>query len=108
MNRPLSATRAPSRPKPAEGGPNEVDLHDQPSRGTGQVSFSGHETFTLRHGWLKKAVEAVAADAQIFSNDDAMVALGVGKIWFAERFGIGRLRRTRLKKSPEPAVRTYE
>jgi Protein of unknown function (DUF4007) len=79
MNRPLSATRAPSRPKPAEGGPNEVDLQDQPSRGTGQVSFSGHETFTLRHGWLKKAVEAVAADAQIFANDDAMVALGVGK-----------------------------
>jgi hypothetical protein len=50
-----------------------------PARGTGQVSFSGHETFTLRHGWLKKGVDALAVDAEIFAKDDAMVELGVGK-----------------------------
>jgi len=52
---------------------------DEPTRGTGVVSFSGHETFTLRHGWLKKAVDAVQADRQIFVKDRAMVDLGVGK-----------------------------
>jgi len=52
---------------------------EPPSRGTGIVSFSGHETFTLRHGWLKKAIDAVARNPQIFANDGAMVELGVGK-----------------------------
>lgn len=55
------------------------DGRDQPSRGTGTVSFSGHETFTLRHGWLKKAVDAVRADPKVFVNENAMVDLGVGK-----------------------------
>lgn len=41
--------------------------------------FSGHETFTLRYGWLTKAIRLVREDAQGFSRDDAMVALGVGK-----------------------------
>lgn len=48
-------------------------------RGTGLVSFSGHETFTLRHGWLKKAIDAVTVDPHIFVKDTAMVELGVGK-----------------------------
>lgn len=48
-------------------------------RGTGLVSFSGHETFTLRHGWLKKAIDAVSVDSHIFAKDAAMVELGVGK-----------------------------
>jgi hypothetical protein len=52
---------------------------DEPTRGTGVVSFSGHETFTMRHGWLKKAIDAVRSDAHIFVNDSAMVELGVGK-----------------------------
>ncbi len=43
------------------------------------VSFSGHETFTLRHGWLKKAVDAVQTDPHAFMKDTAMVHLGVGK-----------------------------
>ena len=55
------------------------DDRDQPLRGTGTVSFSGHETFTLRHGWLKKAVDAVRADPKVFVNENAMVDLGVGK-----------------------------
>lgn len=42
-------------------------------------SFSGHETFVFRYTWLKKAVDAVAADPQVFTKDDAIVTLGVGK-----------------------------
>ena len=49
------------------------------SRSTGTVSFSGHETFVCRHGWLKKALDEVVRDPAFFSSDDAMVALGVGK-----------------------------
>ena len=56
-----------------------VRIEPAPTRGTGLVSFSGHETFTLRHGWLKKALDAVGQDAHIFTKDNAMVELGVGK-----------------------------
>jgi hypothetical protein len=41
--------------------------------------FAGHETFTLRYGWLKKAVDATSDDPLIFTRDDALVSLGVGK-----------------------------
>src|SRR4051812_24955003 len=48
--------------------------------------FSGHETFPLRYGWLKKAFDAVAASADDISNkrtvfraDDAIARFGVGK-----------------------------
>lgn len=47
--------------------------------------FSGHETFPLRYGWLKKAYDAVADDRenpdnkQIFLNDEAIARFGVGK-----------------------------
>jgi hypothetical protein len=41
--------------------------------------FAGHETFTLRYAWLKKAVDAVSEDPQVFTRDDALVTLGVGK-----------------------------
>lgn len=46
--------------------------------------FSGHETFPLRYGWLKKAVEAIHAagedanSATVFS-DDAIARFGVGR-----------------------------
>ena len=45
--------------------------------------FTGHETFTLRHGWLKKAYDA-AKDAEVdgrsvFLQDDAVARFGVGK-----------------------------
>lgn len=47
--------------------------------------LSGHETFPLRYGWLKKAVDA-AADAQaagrgesVFLAEDAIARFGVGK-----------------------------
>jgi hypothetical protein len=44
-----------------------------------KVSFSGHETFVFRYGWLKKAVDAVLRKPNVFTSDDAMVVLGVGK-----------------------------
>jgi hypothetical protein len=43
------------------------------------VSFSGHETFPFRYPWLKKGFDAVAVDDSIFSHDEAMTRLGVGK-----------------------------
>jgi hypothetical protein len=46
---------------------------------TESASFSGHESFPLRYGWPKKCVDAVAARPDIFTHDDAMVVLGVGK-----------------------------
>jgi len=52
---------------------------ERPMRTTRIVSFSGHETFTLRHGWLKKAIDAVHENPHIFVSDTAMVELGVGK-----------------------------
>lgn len=47
--------------------------------------FSGHETFPLRYGWLKKVFDAVyATDDQpenksVFTGDDAIARFGVGK-----------------------------
>ncbi len=79
MSKPVSKTE---RLRGTASGPTVLERDetpDQPSRGTGMVSFSGHETFTLRHGWLKKAVDAVQTDPQVFMKDTAMVELGVGK-----------------------------
>jgi hypothetical protein len=44
-----------------------------------RLSFSGHETFVFRHAWLKKAVDAVGEDPEVFTRDSAIVTLGVGK-----------------------------
>lgn len=44
-----------------------------------KIKFSGHQTFTFRHGWLEKGVRGVAAQPDLFSRDDALVTLGVGK-----------------------------
>jgi len=43
--------------------------------------FSGHETFPLRHLWLRKAFDAVegGADRTVFTEPDAIVRFGVGK-----------------------------
>ena len=47
--------------------------------------FSGHETFPLRYGWLKKAYDAVSEragdrDSKVaFTRDDAIARFGVGK-----------------------------
>ena len=42
-------------------------------------TFSHHETFHLRYGWLKKAYDQVEKDNRIFAQDDATISLGVGK-----------------------------
>ena len=47
--------------------------------GNERVSFSGHETFPFRYTWLRKAVQAVEADGNVFNREDAMVRFGVGK-----------------------------
>ena len=50
-----------------------------------QPRLSGHETFPLRYGWLKKAFDAVAAsddsvtDRSVFHTDDAIARFGVGR-----------------------------
>ena len=47
--------------------------------------FSGHQTFTLRYGWLKKAFDAVTLternneNKSIFLDDDSIARFGVGK-----------------------------
>ena len=48
--------------------------------------FSGHETFPLRYGWLKKVHDAVRENEQqgvdgkqVFSSEDAIARFGVGK-----------------------------
>lgn len=47
--------------------------------------LSGHETFPLRYGWLKKAFDAIEAtesdpeNKSVFLRDDAIARFGVGK-----------------------------
>ncbi len=47
--------------------------------------FSGHETFPLRYGWLKKAYDAVdefrddSDNKVVFTSDEAIAYFGVGK-----------------------------
>ena len=46
--------------------------------------FTGHETFHMRYGWLKKAFDKIKeagdkASTQVFSDGDAIARFGVGK-----------------------------
>ena len=43
-----------------------------------KIGFSGHETFVCRHFWLKKGYDFIKS-GHSFSQDDAVVRLGVGK-----------------------------
>lgn len=43
-----------------------------------RFSFSGHETFTCKSLWLKKGFDFLETD-HLFTDDDAVVTLGVGK-----------------------------
>ena len=44
------------------------------------ISFTGHDTFPLRHGWLEKAYHAIdLKHKNPFTADDAIVQFGVGK-----------------------------
>ncbi|HYC06238.1 MAG TPA: DUF4007 family protein [Azospirillaceae bacterium] len=51
-----------------------------------RLQFAGHDTFPLRYGWLKKAVDAVGevegrgGDTNaVFTSDSAIAAFGVGR-----------------------------
>lgn len=46
-----------------------------------QISFSGHDSFPLRHGWLEKAYSVVESDRDTnpFTSQDSIVKFGVGK-----------------------------
>jgi hypothetical protein len=57
----------------------EAPLGTAASTAEPRYRFSGHQTFPFRYPWLPKAVRAVSRDQAIFSRDDAMVTLGVGK-----------------------------
>ena len=46
---------------------------------TSKPTFGGHEKFVFRDGWIKKGVDAALAEPGIFSDDQALVVLGVGK-----------------------------
>ena len=41
--------------------------------------FTGHETFPFRYTWLPKGVQGVEKHGELFTLDEAMVILGVGK-----------------------------
>ena len=42
-------------------------------------TIGGHEKFVFRYAWLKKGVDVLLKDATLFTNDEALVILGVGK-----------------------------
>jgi hypothetical protein len=42
-------------------------------------TFGGHEKFVFRHGWLKKGVDALKDNPQVFTQEEALATLGVGK-----------------------------
>lgn len=44
-----------------------------------KYKFSGHQTFAFRYGWLEKGVQGVTEFPDLFSREDALVTLGVGK-----------------------------
>ncbi|HMN14268.1 MAG TPA: DUF4007 family protein, partial [Bellilinea sp.] len=52
---------------------------------TYRPQFSGHETFPLRYGWLKKGFDAIHESQEsqknksLFTDDEAIARFGVGK-----------------------------
>lgn len=76
--------------------------------------FSGHETFPLRHGWLKKAYDAVEAtegDAEnksVFLGDDAIARFGVGKNMVASMRHWGSAAGILTESQGSPVIRTTE
>lgn len=63
-----------------------------------QFRFSGHETFAFRYPWIAKGVSSVEMDSQIFSQDSAIIELGVGRNMVSSiRYWCEALRLIRLK-----------
>lgn len=46
---------------------------------TERYSFSGHETFPFRYSWLPKGMRHLRENPELFSDDEAIVTLGLGK-----------------------------
>jgi hypothetical protein len=62
--------------------PNRPQVKAEKSRKKMHAAYriSGHETFPFRYTWLPKAVRGLTKNPRLFSDEDeAMVALGVGK-----------------------------
>lgn len=49
------------------------------SRAAMKYKFSGHQTFAFRYGWLEKGVRGLLDHPDLFTREDALVLLGVGK-----------------------------
>lgn len=41
--------------------------------------FGGHEKFVFRYGWLKKGIDAIKDNPLVFTDEEALTTLGVGK-----------------------------
>ncbi len=52
-----------------------LNMSSPPTKST----FGGHEKFAFRDGWLKKGIDVALDDPTVFSKNDALVVLGVGK-----------------------------
>lgn len=53
----------------------ELNAPFSPAQGT----FSGHETFPFRYAWLKKGLDGLIKKPTLFTSEDAVIDLGVGK-----------------------------
>ena len=76
--------------------------------------FSGHETFPLRYGWLKKTYDEVAAtennseNKSVFLDKDAIARFGVGKNMVASMRHWGVAAGLFKDESGSPVIRTTE
>jgi hypothetical protein len=76
--------------------------------------FSGHETFPLRYGWLKKTYDAVAATEDkhdnrfVFLDDDAIARFGVGKNMVASMRHWGVASGVLIESQGAPHIRPTE
>ena len=76
--------------------------------------FSGHETFPLRYGWLKKAYDAVAVtennseNKSVFLSDDAIARFGVGKNMVASMRHWGSAVSILNESQGSPVIQTTE
>ena len=76
--------------------------------------FSGHETFPLRYGWLKKAYDAVAAtevgqdNKSVFLGENAIARFGVGKNMVASMRHWGSASGVLNESQSSPVIRTTD
>ena len=59
--------------------PPELSASESPVASNARFRFAGHQTFVFRYGWLEKGVRGAHECPTLFSEDDALVRLGVGK-----------------------------